>query len=50
MMLWLRLAEKVAHAHILSTIVKVAAKAAKFVFHSNVGLIALSAAAARIGL
>jgi hypothetical protein len=49
-MLWLRLAEKIAHMHVISTVVKVAAKAAKFVFHSNVGLIALSAAAARIGL
>ncbi len=47
---WLRLAEAASRVHIVSTVVKVAAKAAKFLFHSNIGLIGLSALAARIGL
>ena len=50
----LRLAEAVSRTHILGTVVKVAAtvatKTAKFLFHSNIGLIGLSALAARIGL
>jgi hypothetical protein len=47
---WLRLAEAATRVHVVSTVVKVASKVAKFVFHSNLGLIGLSALAARIGL
>ena len=47
---WLRLAEAASRVHVVSAIVKVASKVAKFVFHSNLGLIGLSALAARIGL
>ena len=47
---WLRLGEAVSRVHLVSTVVKVAAKAARFLFHSNLGLIGLSALAARFGL
>jgi hypothetical protein len=47
---WLRLGEAVSRVHFVSTVVKVAAKAAKFLFHSNLGLIGLAALAARFGL
>jgi hypothetical protein len=50
----LRVAEAIGRTHILGTVVKVAAtavtKATKFLFHSNIGLIGLSALASRIGL
>ena len=50
----LRVAEVVSRTKILGTVVKVAAsvatKAAKFLFHSNIGLIGLSALASRFGL
>jgi len=47
---WLRLAEAATRVHVVSAVAKVAVKAAKFLFHSNIGLIGLSALAARIGL
>ena len=47
---WLRLAEAATRLHIVSGAVKVAAKVARVVFHSNLGLIGLSALAARFGL
>jgi hypothetical protein len=50
MLRWLRLAEAASRVHIVSTLVKVAAKTARFLFHSNIGLIGLSALAARFGL
>jgi hypothetical protein len=47
---WLRFAEAATRMHFVGTAIKVAAKVAKFLFHSNIGLIGLSALAARIGL
>jgi hypothetical protein len=47
---WLRLAEAGSRVHIVSTLVKFAGRTARFLFHSNLGLIGLSALAARFGL
>jgi hypothetical protein len=46
----LRLASAATKLHLVSGAVKLAAKAGKFLFHSNVGLLALSALMSRLGM